>query len=292
LTAAPDLPQTEEMEQFRMNAVVSHRPSMAASPQAAGAAALLEIRDVSKVYTTRSGEDVRALSEVSLSLRDGEFVSIVGPSGCGKSTLLKLVCGLYPPSSGEIIYRGDIVRRPQRGMGVVFQTPVLLPWLTVLQNVVFPIRILRQDRAAAEARARTLLDLVGLGGFAAKYPSELSGGMQQRVGIVRSLIHDPGVLLMDEPFGALDALTRERMNIELQRIWITHRKTVFFITHSIFESVFLSDRVIVMSARPGRIIKDIRIPFARPREVGLTTTPEFGAFVSEIRDLLGASVDA
>ena len=268
--------------------------SLSAMPasEAVNKAALLEIRNVSKVYPTRAGDQVRALDGVSLALRDGEFVSVVGPSGCGKSTLLKLISGLYPPSSGEIVYRNEVVKRPQRGMGVVFQTPVLLPWLTVLQNVVFPALILRLDRVAAEARARDLLALVGLSDFATKYPSELSGGMQQRVGIIRSLIHDPGVLLMDEPFGALDALTRERMNIELQLIWISHRKTVFFITHSILESVFLSDRVVVMCDRPGRIIKNIPIPFARPRQVDLTTTAEFGAFVNEIRSLLGASVDA
>ena len=268
--------------------------SLSAMPasEAVNKAALLEIRNVSKVYPTRAGDQVRALDGVSLALRDGEFVSVVGPSGCGKSTLLKLISGRYPPSSGEIVYRNEVVKRPQRGMGVVFQTPVLLPWLTVLQNVVFPALILRLDRVAAEARARDLLALVGLSDFATKYPSELSGGMQQRVGIIRSLIHDPGVLLMDEPFGALDALTRERMNIELQLIWISHRKTVFFITHSILESVFLSDRVVVMCDRPGRIIKNIPIPFARPRQVDLTTTAEFGAFVNEIRSLLGASVDA
>ena len=267
------------------------RSASAVAADVAGAA-LLEVRGVSKVYPTRAGEEVRALDEVSFGLNDGEFVSVVGPSGCGKSTLLKLICGLYPPSTGEIRYRNEVVRRPQRGMGIVFQTPVLLPWLSVLHNVLLPIRVLRLDRVAAEARARDLLALVGLSDFATKYPSELSGGMQQRVGIIRSLIHDPGVLLMDEPFGALDALTRERMNQELQRIWMTNRKTVFFITHSILESVFLSDRVLVMSDRPGRIVKTIAIPFARPRQVDLTTSQEFGAFVSEIRSLLGASVDA
>jgi NitT/TauT family transport system ATP-binding protein len=276
-----------------MGGGVSHRaPSGAAVPPEAASAALLEVRAVSKVYPTRSGDPVRALDEVSFSLRDGEFVSVVGPSGCGKSTLLKLICGLYPPSTGDVRYRTECVRRPQRGMGIVFQTPVLLPWLTVLQNVILPTRILRLDRAAAEARARSLLALVGLSDFATKYPNELSGGMQQRVGIIRSLIHDPGVLLMDEPFGALDALTRERMNLELQRIWMTNRKTVFFITHSILESVFLSDRVIVMSDRPGRIIKTLSVPFKRPRQVDLTTSPEFGAMVSEIRALLGAALDA
>jgi NitT/TauT family transport system ATP-binding protein len=177
-------------------------------------------------------------------------------------------------------------------MGVVFQSPVLLPWLTVLNNVLLPIRVLHLPRKPAEERARALLALVGLRGFEGKYPFELSGGMQQRVGIVRSLIHDPGVLLMDEPFGALDALTRERMSLELQTIWMANRKTVFFITHSILESVFLSDRVLVMSARPGRFLEEFAIPFPRPRTFDLTTRPEFNDFVARIRALLGASVDA
>jgi NitT/TauT family transport system ATP-binding protein len=184
------------------------------------------------------------------------------------------------------------VRQAQRGMGVVFQTPVLLPWLTVIENVMLPVRVLRLPRASAEERARALLALVGLAGFERKYPLELSGGMQQRVGIARSLIHDPGLLLMDEPFGALDALTRERMSLELQKIWLASRKTVFFITHSILESVFLSDRVLVMSERPGRIIEDLPIPFPRPRGFDLAANPEFNGLVSRIRNLLGASIDA
>jgi NitT/TauT family transport system ATP-binding protein len=253
---------------------------------------LLTVSDVSKEYETREGDRILALDRASLSLSDGEFVSVVGPSGCGKSTLLKIIAGIEPPSGGTIIYRGQTVRRPQRGMGVVFQTPVLLPWLTVLENVLLPIRVLHLPRKPAEARARGFLAMVGLSGFEGKYPFELSGGMQQRVGIVRSLIHDPGVLLMDEPFGALDALTRERMSIELQKIWMANRKTVFFITHSILESVFLSDRVLVMSARPGRFLEEFTIPFSRPRGFDLTTKPEFNDFVARIRTLLGASVDA
>ena len=252
---------------------------------------LLDARGLRKQYDTREGARITALEEVSVSLADGEFVSVVGPSGCGKSTMMKLIAGIVKPSAGEIIYRGQVVTRAQRGMGVVFQSPVLLPWLTVLENVLVPIRVLRLDRAPAIARARELLELVGLTGFESKYPSELSGGMQQRVGIVRSLIHDPGLLLMDEPFGALDALTRERMSLALQRIWLANRKTVFFITHSILEAVFLSDRVIVMSARPGRILQEFTIPFPRPRDFDLTSTAEFGDFAREIRHLLGASVD-
>jgi NitT/TauT family transport system ATP-binding protein len=254
--------------------------------------ALLTVADVSKEFETREGDHILALDRASLALASGEFVSVVGPSGCGKSTLLKIISGIERPTAGTVTYRGAAVRRPQRGMGVVFQSPVLLPWLTVLNNVLLPIRVLRLPRKPAEERARALLALVGLRGFEGKYPSELSGGMQQRVGIVRSLIHDPGVLLMDEPFGALDALTRERMSLELQTIWMANRKTVFFITHSILESVFLSDRVLVMSARPGRFLDEFAIPFPRPRTFDLTTRPEFNDFVARIRALLGASVDA
>jgi len=252
---------------------------------------LLRTENLTKSYKTREGGKVFALDATSVTLADGEFVSVVGPSGCGKSTLMKLVAGIINRTDGEILYRGKSIANSQRDMGVVFQSPVLLPWLTILQNVLLPSRVLKIDMKAAEARAHELLKLVGLGDFEGKYPTELSGGMQQRAGIVRSLIHDPSLLLMDEPFGALDALTRERMSIELQRIWLANRKTVFFITHSIAESVFLSDRVIVMSPRPGRIIEEFQIPFPRPRTFELVNTVEFGRYVSEIRDLLGAKAD-
>ena len=252
---------------------------------------LLDVVDVTKEYETREGDDILALANASLTLTDGEFVSVVGPSGCGKSTLLKIIAGIESKSSGTISYRGKTHQGPESGMGVVFQTPVLLPWLTILENVLLPIRVLRLPRKASEERARGLLALVGLAGFEGKYPGELSGGMQQRVGIARSLVHDPALLLMDEPFGALDALTRERMSLELQKIWMSNRKTVFFITHSIVESVFLSDRVLVMSGRPGRIIEELLIPFARPRGFDLAASPDFNKLVSRIRDLLGATID-
>lgn len=255
------------------------------------AEALLDVVEVTKDYETREGDEIRALDRASLTLADGEFVSVVGPSGCGKSTLLKIISGIEHKTSGSIAYRGRPSQGPQSGMGVVFQTPVLLPWLTILENVLLPIRVLRLPYKAATERARDLLTLVGLAGFEGKYPGELSGGMQQRVGIARSLVHDPALLLMDEPFGALDALTRERMSLELQKIWMSNRKTVFFITHSILESVFLSDRVLVMSGRPGRIIEELIIPFARPRRFELAADPEFNKLVSRIRDLLGASID-
>ena len=252
---------------------------------------LLELRELTKSYLTQEGDHILAVAGVSLALADAEFVSLVGPSGCGKSTLLKMLAGVIAPTSGEIVFGGAVVHGAQDGMGVVFQSPVLLPWLTVIENVLLPIKILGQDRAAAEQRAHTLLDLVGLGQFERKYPPELSGGMQQRVSIVRGLIHGPRVLLMDEPFGALDALTRERMSLELQRIWLAHRKTVFFITHSISEAVFLSDRVLVMSDRPGRILEEFAIPFPRPRDFEVTATPEFGRIAGAIRRLLGVTAD-
>lgn len=256
-----------------------------------GGGELLRTAGLTKSYMTLEGDEIFALDATALSLNDGEFVSVVGPSGCGKSTLMKLIAGIIPRSGGDIYYRGRPITKAQRGMGVVFQSPVLLPWLTILENVLLPSQVLKLDRGASEQRAHELLELVGLNGFERKYPIELSGGMQQRAGIVRSLIHDPGLLLMDEPFGALDALTRERMSLELQRIWLANRKTVFFITHSIAEAVFLSDRVLVMSARPGRVIREYEIPFARPRDYDLTTSAEFGRYVGEIRNLLGAKAD-
>ena len=252
---------------------------------------LLTASALGKRYLTQDGVPIEALTSVSLALADGEFVSVVGPSGCGKSTLMKIVAGIIPATSGDIVYKGQKVQRAQRGMGVVFQSPVLLPWLNVLENTLVPSRVLGAKRAASEARARELLATVGLTGFEGKYPGELSGGMQQRVGIVRSLVHDPSLLLMDEPFGALDALTRERMSLELQRLWLSNRKTVFFITHSIPEAVFLSDRVLVMSARPGRIEAEFAIPFPRPRIFDLTGTAEFGRLATDIRHLLGATAD-
>ena len=272
-----------------MNLMTSIPAAPAPEPAPATPPTLLRIQDLAKTYRTKQGEAVRAIDNATLTLGDGEFVSVVGPSGCGKSTLLKILAGIHPASGGSIEYRGARVARIPGSMGVVFQGPVLLPWLSVLDNVLLPARVLRLPLETARTRARDLLDLVGLGDFSAKYPNELSGGMQQRASIARGLLHDPPILLMDEPFGALDALTRERMSLELQRIWMSQRKTVFFITHSILESIFLSDRVLVMSARPGRIVREFIIPFRRPRDFDLTTTAEFGDFVREVRHMLGAS---
>ena len=248
----------------------------------------LSIRDVSMVFS-REGHSVQALDRVSLDIREGEFISVVGPSGCGKSTLLKLVTGLRAPTAGNIDIFGQPVVGPRKDVGIVFQSPVLLPWRTVLQNVLLPVDVLRLDKAAYEKKARELLDLVGLGAFQNAYPQELSGGMQQRAAIARALVYDAPILMMDEPFGALDAMTREQMNVEVQHIWEASRKTVVFITHSIPEAVFLADRVVVMSPRPGRILKTLRIDLPRPRALDDMLTPSFGEYVREIRAMLGTN---
>ena len=226
-----------------------------------------------------------ALERISFSVDEGEFVAVVGPSGCGKSTLLKILSGLLAPTAGSASLRGTPIVGPRRDIGVVFQAPVLFPWRTVLDNVLLPIDVQGLGRDRFMGAAMDLLALVGLREFERRYPWELSGGMQQRVAITRALIHDPAMLLMDEPFGALDAMTREHMNIELQRIWTERKKTVFFITHSIPEAVFLADRVLVMTPRPGRIVDDLRIELARPRTLDLMTTPEFGEYTRHIRGL-------
>ncbi|TVR06251.1 MAG: ABC transporter ATP-binding protein [Salinarimonadaceae bacterium] len=236
---------------------------------------------------TRAEHSVHALDHIDIDIEEGQFISVVGPSGCGKSTLLKLVAGLRPPTGGEIEILGEKVKGPRSDVGIVFQSPVLLPWRTVLQNVMLPIEVLRLDHSAYKAKARELLDLVGLGGFEKAYPQELSGGMQQRAAIARALVYDAPILMMDEPFGALDAMTREQMNVEVQQIWERSGKTVVFITHSIPEAVFLADRVIVMSPRPGRVLRDLHINMPRPRGLDDMLTPEFGEHVREIRGMLG-----
>ena len=231
---------------------------------------------------------VLALDDIGLDIGLGEFVAVVGPSGCGKSTLLRMLSGLIPASSGEIWFDGRQVDGPRRDIGVVFQSPVLFPWRTVLDNVLVPIDVQRLDRGKCVGRARELLTLVGLADFEARYPAELSGGMQQRVGIARALVHDPAMLLMDEPFGALDAMTREHMNVELQRLWMSRSKTVLFITHSISEAVFLADRVVVMTPRPGRIAEILRIDLPRPRTLEMMSSQPFGAYVRRIRAHFGS----
>src|SRR6185295_5988629 len=231
-----------------------------------GGAPLIEIRGVEKIYGSKEGPVV-SLRPLTFDIREGEFLSVVGPSGCGKSTLLKLVAGLLPVSGGEIRLAGRRVDGPQAGVGIVFQSHVLLAWRTVQENIMLQIEVRRLPHAKYLERARELIGMVGLTAFANKYPWQLSGGMQQRASICRALVHDPAILLMDEPFGALDAMTREKMNLELQRISAAAKKTVLLITHSIPEAVFLADRVLVMTERPGSIASIYEVALPRPRSL-------------------------
>jgi len=249
---------------------------------------ILTVAKVSKVYRT-AGRELVALDDISFTVEAHEFVTLVGPSGCGKSTLLKIVGGLVERTSGEVVFKGEPVLGPRRDIGIMFQTPVLFDWRTALENVLLPTEILGLDRAEARQRARAILATVGLAGFEDSYPSQLSGGMQQRVSLSRVLVYEPDLLLMDEPFGALDEFTRERLNLEIQRIWLERRKTILFVTHNIAEAVFLADQVLVMTPRPGRLARVVRVPFPRPREIRLMKSPEFAALVFEIREVLGVA---
>jgi NitT/TauT family transport system ATP-binding protein len=252
------------------------------------ASPMIEVRGLTKRYGA-GDQAVTAIEDLTFTVGEGEFLAVVGPSGCGKSTLLKILAGLQPASSGQAFLRQSPIKGPRKDIGVVFQSPVLFPWRPVLGNVLLPADVQRLNRAEMKKRALELLDLVGLEGFEHRYPRELSGGMQQRVALVRALIHDPSLLLMDEPFGALDAMTREAMNLELQRIWLERRKTVVFITHSTTEAVFLADRVLVMTPRPGRISGVLSIALPRPRSLDVVNTDAFGAYVRHIRAALNAS---
>jgi len=247
---------------------------------------MIDISHVEKVFITVRNERIHALHDISLNVADREFVTIVGPSGCGKSTLLKILGGLLGATSGAVTLAGTPVQKPRTDIGIMFQSPILLPWRTIIENVLLPTEIQRLPKVKARERARDLLNMVGLAEFENKYPMELSGGMQQRAAIVRALINDPRILLMDEPFGALDAMTREQMNLDLQRIWAESGKTVVLITHSIPEAVFLADRVVVMSARPGRIQRIIDVPIPRPRSIEVMGEPLFGRMTADIRRLL------
>ncbi len=247
-----------------------------------------EVARITGLSKTFHKRQVKALDEVSFTLEHGTFTSVIGPSGCGKSTLLKIMAGLIPPTAGEILLQGSPVTGPRQDIGIMFQQPTLLPWRTALQNVLLPFEI-RFGAAAAQARSREameLLELVGLGGFEEVHPFELSGGMAQRVAICRMLVTGPAILLLDEPFGALDELTREYMNVELQRICMERDATSFMVTHAIPEAVFLADRVFVMSARPGRIAEIVDVDLPRPRTLDMMTTPEFGALVRHVRHRL------
>jgi NitT/TauT family transport system ATP-binding protein len=248
--------------------------------------ASVELQGVSREYHTRSGP-VLAIEHMSIAVRESEFVAILGPSGCGKSTVLKMIAGLLPPSRGKVLVDGRAVTGPLERLGMVFQSPVLLRWRTVLNNVLFPAEALGQRGPAMRERAVRLIQLVGLQGFEQKYPHELSGGMAQRVSLARALLLDPGLLLMDEPFGALDALTRDEMGFELLHIWQERPKTVLFVTHSIGESVLLADRVLLMTPRPGKVALEVPIDLPRPRTPRMRTFARFGALVGGLQEAIG-----
>jgi len=243
---------------------------------------LVSLRAIQVEYSTADGPLV-AVQNVDLDLQEGEFLVLVGPSGCGKSTLLQVIAGLVQPTGGRLSYAGG---GSGQQIGVVFQRPVLLPWRTVMENVMLPVQALKLDRAKYRANALQLLEMLGLAGFANRYPYELSGGMQQRASIARALVHEPSVVLMDEPFSALDAITREQLNGELRRLWRETGKTVLFVTHSIPEAVFLGTRVVVMSPRPGRICDLVVIDMPQERDMAMTTGAQFGAYVDQIRTRL------
>src|SRR5881227_116578 len=251
-------------------------------PDASSGTPGIKLSGVSKTYRARDG-DVPSLRPLDFHINEGEFFVVVGPSGCGKSTLLKMIAGLLSPSSGEILVDGEQVTKPHGNVGIVFQNSLLLPWRNVLNNVLLPIDMKQLSREKYLPRAMALLKMVGLEGFEKKLPWQLSGGMQQRASICRALVHDPKIMLMDEPFGALDAMTRERMNVELMRIQRETGKTVLLITHSIPEAVFLGDRVLVMSERPGTIaaIYDVTLP--RPRSLDVLADPVFVQLTQTIR---------
>ena len=254
-----------------------------------GEGPVIAFEALGQVFTAADGRPVTALDGVSFAIRRHEFVAVLGPSGCGKSTLLRLIAGLLTPTGGRVCRYGAPVTGPSDDIGIVFQRPTLLPWFDVLGNVTFPMRH-KTGRVTADGRdrARALLRLVGLADFERKRIDELSGGMQQRVGIARALLLDPDILLMDEPFSALDALSRDEMGFELLRIWTGRPKTVLFITHSIPEALLLADRVVVMTPRPGRVQEVIDVPFARPRTMATLSEPAFNTLANHIRGQLFA----
>jgi NitT/TauT family transport system ATP-binding protein len=266
------------------SAVASPAPGPAPGCAHDDGAAIVRIAALKKSFG-----DLEAIRQISFDVADGEFLSVLGPSGCGKSTLLMMIAGVIDPSAGEIQIKGANVAGPRREVGVVFQSPVLLPWRTVLQNVLFPIELLKLPRAPYRQRATELLRMAKIDEFAGMLPRQLSGGMRQRVAICRALVHDPSILLMDEPFSALDAITRDEMAVELQRIWQANRKTVIFVTHSIREAAFLSDRVLVMGRRPATIIDELAINLPRPRHIAVTEDENFNRLVRHLRKAIEAS---
>jgi NitT/TauT family transport system ATP-binding protein len=265
------------------------RPAAAPAPASpASTQAAVDVRRASVVYPSAQANDqpVHALSDIDLTIAQGEFVSLIGPSGCGKTTLLRVIADLEPITSGTVLVNGLTPHdaRLARAYGYVFQAPALFPWRTVLGNVMLPLQIHGRDKAAAEAIAREQLGRVGLTGFEKKYPWQLSGGMQQRVSIARALGFEPRILMMDEPFGALDEITRDGLNDQLQQLWQRERRTVVFVTHSIAEAVYLSTRIVVMSPRPGRILKIIDSTLPDARTLDMRDTPEFMALAHEVRE--------
>ena len=255
----------------------------AQSPMSLNEEAFIRVAGVGKTYAGKGGRGLKALHDVSFDVGRRQFISILGASGCGKSTLLMMIAGLEQISAGQIIIAGQVAGRPRRDVGVIFQDATLLPWKTAIENVLLPIEIFGLKKEQYRERAEALLGLVGLGHAMDKRPRELSGGMRQRVSICRALIHEPSVLLMDEPFSALDAITRDDLNVELLRIWDRYHQTALFVTHSIREAAFLSDRVIVLGDRPGRVLADMTMPFPRPRDLSIGETIEFNRICAELR---------
>jgi NitT/TauT family transport system ATP-binding protein len=247
---------------------------------------VLVVNNLSAVFRNGNG-GLQALDHLSFTVCPQEFVCVLGPSGSGKSTLLRILAGLLPPTDGEVIYQGERITEPRREVGFVFQKANLMPWRTVLQNITLPLELGQVSASEAEERARDLVKLVGLQGFEGTLPRDLSGGMAQRVAIARALVHDPELLLLDEPFGGLDALTRDRMGAELLRIWQARRKTVVMVTHSISEAIFLADRVLVLSPRPGRLRLDLKVDLQRPREEEVRYTSYFGEMAHQLRSAIG-----
>jgi NitT/TauT family transport system ATP-binding protein len=264
--------------------MISTMSRATSASEAKAGSVVVSLRGLTKSYDSKSGP-VAALQNIDLDIPQGQFVCVLGPSGCGKSTMLSIVAGLVAKTAGSVSVLGASVVRPVTDVGIVFQRDLLLPWRTALQNVLLQAEIRRLPMAALEKRAKELLHLVGLSEFTGMLPQELSGGMRQRVSICRALVHDPSLLLMDEPFGALDAMTRDQMNLDILRIWQRNNKTVLFVTHSISEAVFLADRVIVMSPRPGTIRADLTIDLPRPRHLAVRETPEFIQYTRTIRVL-------
>jgi NitT/TauT family transport system ATP-binding protein len=260
---------------------VNVRTSVAEAPLGATRTLMLTVRDLGKVYASDTGE-VHALGPVDLTIGKGEFVSLLGPSGCGKTTLLRIIAELEAATSGTVQRYGHSLT----DLGMVFQRDILLDWRSIVDNVLLPIEFQNKDRRQFKERARALLRTFGLSGYENKRPWELSGGMRQRAAICRALINEPQLLLMDEPFGALDAMTRDELNVELQRLWIETRKTIVFVTHSISEAVYLSDRVAVVSGRPGRIVEIVEIDFPRPRPLSIRDEAEFGRYSKHLRHIL------